>query len=173
MYKNGQCCPICGEGKLDRVQKEKTLNYKGKLIKFESYEVFYCPSCEESLVPKTTIKKYEKQTRDFQRQVDGLLTSDEIKRMRKSLGFSQSAFASVLGVGEKNFARYENGTVTQSQSMDNLIRVIYEFPQALEVISKDKIRRQRVEHLGFYDPIIPSDSEAIYSIGEFKGVKNG
>ena len=66
--------------------------------------------------------------------MDGLLTSQEIKKIRKSLGFTQEVLGELLGGGEKSFARYENGHVTQSRAMDNLLRILNDYPFVLKAL---------------------------------------
>ena len=39
---------------------------------------------------------------------EGFLTDEDVKRIRKKLGFTQKEIAEKLGVGLKNFAHYEN-----------------------------------------------------------------
>ncbi len=158
MYKNGDKCPLCGEGTLERRVKNKTFSYKGEKITIENFVVFYCSECDDSVVPKTSMKSSERTIRDFQKRVDGLLTSDEIRKIREALGFTQEVFANVLGIGLKNFARYENGTVTQHRTTDHLLRVLFEKPDVLSIISKEArigVPLERVTESGatnFYNP---------------------
>lgn len=136
MYKNGEECPICSEGTLSKSVIDEEFEYKGHKKVVHDYEIYKCNCCNEVIVSNESIRNSEKIIRDFQRSVDDLLTSEEIKKGRVSLGFTQEAFADILGVGSKNFARYENGSVTQSRSMDNLLRILYEMPAALNVIDR-------------------------------------
>ncbi len=67
-----------------------------------------------------------------QRSKDGYLTDLDIKRIRKKLELTQVEMAEKLGVGEKNFARYENLSVRQSKAMDNLLRILDIYPDAIK-----------------------------------------
>lgn len=74
-----------------------------------------------------------------QRLKDGFLTDQDIKRIRGKLGFAQREMAKKLGVGKNNFARYENLSVRQSKAMDNLLRILDVYPEAIKVLkSKGK-----------------------------------
>ena len=84
------------------------------------------------------MRKHQKTIKDFQRRVDGLLTSEEIKQIREKYGLSQRELARILGVAEKSIAKYEAGFVAQSKAMDNLLRIIREFPEVLEFLKKPK-----------------------------------
>jgi HTH-type transcriptional regulator/antitoxin MqsA len=138
MFKQNNVCPICGSGKLKKSTVTETFEYKGQTIEIQDYVVFECSECNESIVDKKTLKKAEKILRDFHREVDGLLTSTEIKKIRVALGLTQKDFGLILGGGEKSFARYESCAVTQSKPMDNLIRIVNERPEVIGILQKDK-----------------------------------
>jgi HTH-type transcriptional regulator / antitoxin MqsA len=138
MYKENDKCPICGQGSIERNVIDETFEYKGQTLVIPDYVVFSCGNCEESIVDNETLKNTEKSIRDFHRKVDGLLTSDEIKKIRTSLAFTQEAFGNLLGGGTKGFARYETGTVSQSKAMDNLLRIVDAHPFVLDVLIEKK-----------------------------------
>ena len=123
-------CGICGSNKIVKQKCVETFEYKGQKLKVEDYSVFKCNTCGEEFVDEAYLKTIELRLRDFHRSVDGLLTSKEIKEIRKSLGFSQEKLGELLGGGKKAFARYENGTVCQSKPMDNLLRLLRDDPYA-------------------------------------------
>jgi HTH-type transcriptional regulator/antitoxin MqsA len=136
--KNGDICLICGHGKmLERVVTE-VFTYKNQVCRIEDYHIFKCDKCEEELVSPKSLKESEKTLTDFRRTVDGLLTSDEIKSIRKKLGATQKDLAEMLEVGEKTFARYENGQVTQSRAMDFTLRALNMHPSLLHSIKNGK-----------------------------------
>lgn len=169
MYKNGQKCPVCEKSTLEEKIIEEKFEYKGRHLVIPEYVIFECASCGEELVSKETLKKTEKIIRDFQRQTDGLLTSSQIKRGRTALGFTQSAFASLLGVGEKNFARYENGKVTQSKSMDNLLRIVFDYPFTLDAIIDHKVTLENVQPVSYSTKA--SDSNVVYDFAAMQKMR--
>lgn len=169
MYTNGQECPICGKPTIEKKTIEEKFEYKGRHLVVPDYIVFACSSCGEELIGKETLKKTEKVIRDFQRETDGLLTSDQIKRGRTSLGFTQESFASLLGVGEKNFARYESGKVTQSKSMDNLLRIIFEYPFTLDAISDHKFIFENIQSISYFTKT--SDNNVVYDFAAMKKMR--
>lgn len=133
-------CPICGYKEMAKRIITEEFEYKGQILEIDDYVIFECPECEESIVDKGTLKSSGKIIRDFHREVDGLLTSPQIKKIRTSLGFKQTDFGILLGGGEKSFARYESCAVTQSRPMDNLLRVLDEFPTGLKVLRQKPTR---------------------------------
>lgn len=53
----------------------------------------------------------------------GLLTTYEIKAIRKKRGMSQRELAKFLCIGEKDIARYESGAI-QTRAIDLMIRMV-------------------------------------------------
>ena len=131
-----QKCPICGAGKLKKKIGMETFEYKGKTLVVPNYVTYVCPACGEAIVDSATLKESGKKLKDFQREVDGLLTGEQIKAIRLKLGLTQEQLADIVGGGLKSLARYESGQVCQSKGMDNLLRILDAYPHTLNVIQK-------------------------------------
>jgi HTH-type transcriptional regulator/antitoxin MqsA len=128
-------CPICSGSKLERKEVTETFEYKGQSFECPDYVVYACESCGEEIVDSKCLKESGRKIRDFYRKVDGLLTSDEIKRIRKfKLGLTQDDASKLIGGGPKSFCKYENCEVIQSEAVDNLLRVLDLYPYTLEVM---------------------------------------
>ena len=128
-------CLICGGSKLERKEVTETFEYKGQSFEYPNYVVYACESCGEEIVDTKCMKESGRKIRDFYRKVDGLLTSDEIKRIRKfKLGLTQDDASKLIGGGPKSFCKYENCEVIQSEAVDNLLRVLDLYPHTLEVM---------------------------------------
>jgi HTH-type transcriptional regulator/antitoxin MqsA len=140
MYANGSICPVCGAGELAAKAIDERFTYKGQSLVVPNYLIYECAACGEALVEPVSSKIAEKMLKDFSREVDGLLSTADIKRIRKKLGFTQEQMAEVCGGGLKGFARYEAGQVMQSKGMDNLLRILDEFPFALDIINRRPAR---------------------------------
>ncbi|MCP5074735.1 MAG: type II toxin-antitoxin system MqsA family antitoxin, partial [Rhodobacteraceae bacterium] len=80
-------------------------------------------------------REIEKYLTDARRTIDGLLTSHEIKTIREHFQMTQVEFARLLRVSDKTFARYENGHVAQGYAMDDLLRILREFPETIRAVS--------------------------------------
>ncbi len=133
-----QKCPICGGAALKKKIINETFEYKGQSTTFPNYVTYVCTACGEAIVDNVTLKESGKKLKDFQRQVDGLLTGQQIKAIRKKLGLSQEQLADIIGGGLKSVARYESGQVCQSKGMDNLLRILDAYPHTLKVIQKSE-----------------------------------
>lgn len=60
---------------------------------------------------------------DVYKEKVGLLTTQEIKDIRKRRGMSQKQLAQFLSIGEKDITRYENGSI-QTRAVDLMIRMV-------------------------------------------------
>ncbi|MCF8076637.1 MAG: type II toxin-antitoxin system MqsA family antitoxin [Desulfotignum sp.] len=129
-----EACPVCGSKNIEMQITSEIFEYKGHHKTIDGCEKFVCKNCEESFFTDETSKRNEKIVRDFHREVDGLLTSAEMLKIRTSLGFTQKAFGELLGGGPKAFAKYESCVLTQSKAMDNLIRIVDSIPGAIEFL---------------------------------------
>lgn len=138
MLKHGDTCPVCGQGTVKEKVVNEAFKYKGNECVIPDYHIFVCDVCEEELVGHESLKGSEKTLTDFRRKIDGLLTSDEIRAIRKRLGKTQKELAEMLDVGGKTFARYENGQVTQSRIMDSFLRMLDECPDLPDRIKAAK-----------------------------------
>jgi len=136
-YTAGTMCPVCESAGLEQNSRDMEFEYKGKKVVVGNITNFDCPVCEESFINPKDRKVLERLLTDERRKVDGFLTSAEIKTIRKRFNVTQVQFAKALRVGEKNFARYESGQSAQSSAMDDLLRVLREFPKAFKVFDKD------------------------------------
>lgn len=143
--KNEQC-PICGQGILKKEVRDEIFEYKGCSKIIPNYVTYSCPECGESIVDSASLKASGKLLKDFQREVDGLLSGMEIKRIRLKLGLTQTEMSEVLGGGTKAFARYESDSICQSKAMDTLLRILDRFPHVLQVIkgSSGSIEEKKV-----------------------------
>ncbi len=132
-FENGMLCPVCECGQLSVDKKNIEFDYKGRVRSFVR-PVYTCSECDEEFLDARDQKEIDKKLTDSRRQIDGLLTSEEIRKIRQKLGYTQMALAQILQVGEKNFARYENGQATQGRAMDHLLRLLDHYPESIRVI---------------------------------------
>jgi len=93
-----------------------------------------CDECGEIVVALRDAELLQRRAAHQFRESKGLLTPDEIRALRRSLGLSQVAFERLLGTGAKTMVRWEKGTVLQSATADRLMRIIREMPEAVEVL---------------------------------------
>jgi HTH-type transcriptional regulator/antitoxin MqsA len=117
-----ESCPVCGEN-IIRECRDILLSYKDNEVTIEQPGQ-YCIGCGESFFNSSDLAVTRKQRADFQREVDHLLKSDEIKEIRKKINLSQKKAGSIFGGGPMAFSKYERGIVKQTRSLDVLMRLI-------------------------------------------------
>lgn len=147
-------CAICGSDKIKRLENQTT-EYKFKqgnkvlnlILNGLSFDK--CQNCgEEYLSPddaKIETQKIKEALANDRRK-KGLLTAEEIREIRESLGYSQSNFEKLLGLGAKSFARWETYKTDQSQAADLLLRAIKKGGNELlnDILKEKKIQKKDV-----------------------------
>lgn len=106
------------------ISQEKTLEVRDKKITAISLTA-RCVHCKTSvfninLERQNDLSFYEK----YKSEV-GLLTANEIKRIREKYELTQVEFARCLSFGDKTIARYELGSI-QDNANDSLMRLVAE-----------------------------------------------
>ncbi|EDN69188.1 transcriptional regulator, XRE family [Beggiatoa sp. PS] len=129
-------CPLCKTGFLERKTIKEMYTYKGHSIEIEQPGEF-CNVCDEGILNSTDLNATEKQIRDFQSKIDGLLTASEIRKVRQKLKLSQFEAAEICGNDPNTFSRYERGEEIPQRSISNLLMILNNHPELLlELIPK-------------------------------------
>ena len=120
--KNSILCPICAMGNLTHKQENEELCYKSKK-KIIPLSYYICSHCGIEQSGRHELRDNKRAMNKFKKEVDGLLTGDEVKGIRENLGISQAEASKVFGGGPVAFSKYESDDVIQSEAMDKLIRI--------------------------------------------------
>ncbi len=137
-----ESCYVCdGESVLIRQEREVKVGQRSVVVLDEFHR---CLECGEEVYLPGMMDAVLRRASSRIRDQDGLLHPEEIRGFRSALGLSQADFERLLGVGRKTVVRWEKGTVFQSQSVDNLIRLLRVVPEALsEQARRQQVRLQR------------------------------
>ena len=115
-------CPIC-DGTLKREDKVVVYSYKDHTKEIlQSGD--YCIECKEGFLSPKDLKVSQKAIADFKREADHLLTTDEIRAIRKKLKLTQEKASSFFGGGIRAFHKYETGENAQSKPLDILLKLM-------------------------------------------------
>lgn len=156
-------CPLCD--KTHEVEERKriaTINLKGDRVNYEE-RFYFCPNADEDENEFETGSMTNENllnARNAYRVKNGLLTSDEIIKIRENYGLSQVDLARLLGWGEATISRYESKAI-QDEAYDTMLRLIKDNPlKALEFLKKnaakfsnskrEDVRSKIVERLDAY-----------------------
>lgn len=114
-------CFDCHAGRMVRKVTRVPHEIRGVSFEVES-EVSVCTKCGAISIPWDRIRNHGRLVDATYRRLAGILTKDEIRAARRSLGLSQREFAHYLGVGEASVKRWETGVLPDKSSSD-LIRL--------------------------------------------------
>lgn len=141
-------CPICNKEHNVEIRKEKANTIiKDKSVEY--LETFYLctnSSNDNSFVPAKILDKNLLKARDAYRKDMGLLTSNDIKAIRKKYNLTQSEFSKMLGFGEITITRYESKKI-QDETYDYLMSLAGENPlYAYESLKRNKHRFEKIKY---------------------------
>lgn len=144
------CLSCMEEHQVDVVEEEeeKTI-FKGIDVDFTAvYE--YCPNMDAFLETEEMMRGNDLAVKDAYRRKMGLLTSEEIKKIRDTYKMSQKDFSEILDWGGATITRYENYQV-QDRAHDDVLRKINDDPKwFLDKISKAKERLSPKAYAKYY-----------------------
>ncbi|MFO0811228.1 MAG: helix-turn-helix domain-containing protein [Gemmataceae bacterium] len=123
-------CGQCGEravalARLDAY--ETTVEHDGRTyaVRIPDFVVPQCANCGTVVLDHDANDRIDTAFRE----AAGLLTPEEIRSNRTSLGLTQQALADALRVSVSTLSRWETGGQIQQRSLDLLMRLYFELPE--------------------------------------------
>lgn len=126
-------CPACGSESLGKTCALETVTFKGLEVNVPDISSTTCRNCGYTFA---TNKQHDTnvaaartafvQQRAAAKAAKGLLTGAQLRAMREALSLNQKEASELFGGGPVAFSKYENEDVSQSASMDRLVRVIHD-----------------------------------------------
>lgn len=129
------------------VLREEKVNYVVKDEEIEVVEKYYIDlNTNERIYNKELAVENDIVAYDVYKKKKGLLTTDEIKDIRRKYQLTQKEYALAIGVGEITIHRFENGTI-QTESIDAIMKLSKNPQNMLQLISqnKEKIEKEVFE----------------------------
>jgi len=133
---NDKLCPVCGEGRLTDQSRLVAAIYKAKEGEVADH-FSICDACGTEQAGADHLRRNKRSMMAFRKEVDGLLTGEQILGLRQRWSISQKQAAKLFGGGPIAFSKYENNDVAQSESMDLLLRVANAVPEALQWLKQN------------------------------------
>ena len=141
-------CPICGEENIITVWHPHTFKYgTGKCAAnlFACVPVRQCNPCDfEYLDEEAERLKHIAVCNHL-----GVLTPEDIRKIRKNNGMTRAAFADVTGLGEASLNRWEKGLSIQNHSNDRYLRLLA-YPEIVtrlqELLFQQKTKTRTVDN---------------------------
>lgn len=132
-----ELCPICGEGHVTAAVQMVESEYKGHKANLPLHYK-QCDTCTSDFAGMAESKLNKRVLMAFRKQVDALLTGDEIAALREQYHLTQAQAARLFGGGPVAFSKYENDDVAQSEAMDTLLRLVRRSPEAFWELVEEK-----------------------------------
>ncbi len=129
---NKPLCPETGKP-MKRAIKPVTLEYKGESITFDM-PGWYCDSSDQSIHTGVDMRVSDRALNALKARAEGLLAKDEIRRIRKKLGISQTAAGERIGGGPRAFQKYEAGDLLPSRAICSALVLLDHDPSALQLL---------------------------------------
>lgn len=129
-------CPICEEGSLTEQSELCEVEYHGhKAMRPSLFST--CDVCGSEQADARQTRANKRDTIEYRKQVDGLLTGNEVRALRKRWCISQTQAAQIFGGGPVAFSKYESDDVAQSEAMDKLLKLARDLPDALVYLASE------------------------------------
>jgi len=123
-------CPACGGGPVRRDTCPSTFEYKGQTLTYDQ-PAWWCAQCGEALLEPSDQRATDTLLHDHQAQVDGRLTTEYIRQIRKTLGLTQQQAGQIIGGGHNAFNRYEQGIARPPKATENFLRLLDRHPHLI------------------------------------------
>ena len=127
---NKQQCPICGEFAQEHKIQPITYNYKNVEFTIDQ-PAQWCGACGEGIIDGKDSNAVIHLIQREKARIDGLLTPEEIKNIRKQLKLTQKQAANVFGGGVNAFNRYEQGKIPVPKPLSQLLTILHKHPGQL------------------------------------------
>jgi putative zinc finger/helix-turn-helix YgiT family protein len=160
-------CPNCGKDvDFERRQAKEKVNVRGVNVSALVTHCI-CAECGEEIDVPEVGEENLRLAFDAYKEKVGLLSGEDIKKIREKYDISASALSSLMGLGEKTITRYENGAI-QDAVYDTFFKLLKNqnvFSQLLE-LNKDKIGEEQYHEClaALYDLAISGHSIKLVSI---------
>lgn len=130
-------CPACGdEGFCEHITKSFA-EHNGIRREINHYQ-HLCSSCGGYFATSEDSKNNKRELIKFQKDIDGIPSGEDIRRMRTSSGLTIKQAGLLFGGGEIAFHKYESDDLVPSEAMVNLIKLSINHPETIHNLQKIK-----------------------------------
>lgn len=121
----GECLACDAENSYERklVESEKSLRGETFTVKHHSWR---CRECGEGLLGPTEMDEAMRAVVEAYQKAHGLLTAENLKKLRSQQKLSQAKLAELSGLGIASIKRWEGGLVLQTEANDEALRGVLE-----------------------------------------------
>jgi putative zinc finger/helix-turn-helix YgiT family protein len=124
-------CLECGKFAVREQVAPFSFEHGGKKLTISDRHMA-CDHCGVVTYAGGQISEHEFAVAKAIREAEGLLSADELRRIRSKYRLRQTDMEQMLAIGPKTWTRWERGKVPQSKAADKLIRLIAEDPDVAQ-----------------------------------------
>lgn len=132
---NKEYCPICGEQALTHEVRTVPYTYKGHTFTIDQ-PAEWCSACGEGIIHPEDNKAVQAVIQEEKARIDGLLTPQQIQKIRKFLKLNQKEASRLFGGGINAFNRYENGITPIPKPLSLLLTILEKHPGQLDELQQ-------------------------------------
>ena len=129
-------CPLCGEYAQAHLIKPMTYRYKNTEFTIQQPALWW-NACGEGIINANDNNAVIQDIQAEKARIDGLLTPEEVKQVRKKLKLTQKQAAQLFGGGVNAFNRYEHGKLPVPRALSQLLTVLRNHPNQIVEIMKE------------------------------------
>ena len=123
-----------------RGTRPMTIEYRGVKAVIDM-PGWYCDASDESIHNGKDMRVSDQALNRLKASVDGLLSPEEIHRIRRKLRLTQEAAGEVIGGGPRAFQKYEAGDLLPSRAICSALILLDRDPEGLVTLHKRSISR--------------------------------
>lgn len=128
-------CAICGRVAARPTAETREVSI-GRRRTITEDEFTRCDRCSAEYATPEQMERTQQRAVAQIRTEEGLLTPDDIRRIRAKYDLSQARLEALLRTGPKTVVRWERGTVFQSAAADTLLRLLDQNPAILTALTR-------------------------------------
>ena len=128
-------CPSCGT-EMKETKGKIFFPVNGEKISVPDITHLGCPKCKEKVLRLDETRQLWEGALEIYRKKYGLLSGEEIRRLRERFGINQGQLAKLLKLGVNTISRWESGRNVQTAAMDTLLRLVRDLPGSMEYLQK-------------------------------------
>ena len=126
---------MCESDRLLLDESERMVEIEGMQVKVP-FHMHSCEACGTEMALNADLRFNARAMRCARKKHYGVLTGEEIRKIRKQLGLNQEQAARLFGGGPVAFSKYENEEITQNEAMDRLIWLVGTYPELVSSLAK-------------------------------------
>lgn len=125
-------CPETGTP-MERGSQVVTFTYKDRSLDV-GMPGWYCPECGEGIYTGSDMRVSDRALNRLKAESEGLLTPEQVKKIRKKLNLTQVEAGTLIGGGPKAFQKYESGDLLLSRGIHSALVLLESEPESLNLL---------------------------------------